>query len=152
MPQGTIAEQLLSYLQQEEPDYAAAARLGDAAMPLLTEIIKGSDERLASKATSLAAMMNSDKKTEALSEAAKHPSVVVRVAAAAAAGQLQADQAEEVLSHLMDDTDIGVSKFALRSIKAKNLSGNFRDKLQKMSDSSSSEAIRTMAKEVAGTH
>ena len=147
MAQNTIADQLIAYLQQEETNYAEAAKLGDAAMPLLKEIIKGSDERMASKATSLAGMINSDQKTDALTEAAKHPSVVVRVAAAAAAAELNSDQAEKVLQHLIDDTDIGVSKYTLKSIKAKNLSRNFQDKLQKISDNSPNESIKSMAKE-----
>lgn len=148
MPQDNIADQLLGYLQQEEPDYAAAAKLGDAAMPLLKDIIKGSDERLASKATSLIGMINSSQKGDALVEAAQHPSVVVRVAAAAAAANLQPDQATKVLNKLVDDADIGVSKYALRSIRAKNLAGSFRDKLQHLSANGASDAIRSMAKEV----
>jgi HEAT repeat protein len=147
MPQNNIADELLGYLQQEEPDYAAAARLGDAAMPLLKDIIKGSDERLASKATSLAGMIDSDNKTDALGEAARHPSVVVRVAAAAAADKLQPEQAEKVLRNLVDDTDVGVSKFTLKTIQNKNLSRTFQDKLQRISDSSPEESIKTMAKE-----
>ena len=148
MPQNNIADQVLAFLNQEEPDYAAAAQLGDAAMPLLKEIIKGSDERLAVKATSLIGMINSSQKGDALVEAAQHPSVVVRVAAAAAAAQLQPDQATRVLNKLVDDTDIGVSKFALRSIKAKNLGASFQTKLQNLSANGASDAIRTMAKEV----
>ena len=146
MPQNNIADQLLGFLQQEEPDYAAAAKLGDAAMPLLTEIVKGSDERLASKAASLIGMINSPQKGDALVEAAQNPSVVVRVAAAAAAANLQPDQATKVLNHLIGDSDIGVSKFALRSIKAKNLAGSFQDKLQHLSVNGASDAIQTMAK------
>ncbi len=148
MPQNNIADQLMGYLHQEEPDYAAAAQLGDAAMPLLKEIVKGSDERLAAKATSLIGMINSSQKGDALAEAAKNPSVVVRVAAAAAAANLQSDQAEKVLRNLVDDLDIGVSKFTLRAIKAKNLSANFKDKLQSLSTSGASDSIRTMAKDV----
>ena len=147
MAQNTIADQLLAFLQQEETNYPEAAKLGDAAMPLLKEIIKGSDERMASKATSLAGMINSDQKTDALTEAARHPSVVVRVAAAAATASLDSDQAEKVLQHLIDDTDIGVSKYTLKSISAKKLSGSFQAKLQKISDSSTNEAIKSMATE-----
>lgn len=147
MPQNTIAEKLMAFLQQEETDYTAAAQLGDEAMPLLREIIKGNDERLASKATSLAGMITSDQKADVLTEAAQHPSVVVRVAAAAAASQLNAGQAEKVLNHLVDDTDVGVSKFTMRSIQAKNLTRNFQSKLQAISDSSSNTAIKQMAKD-----
>lgn len=147
MPQNTIAEKLIAFLQQEEPDYAAAARLGDEAMPLLNEIIKGSDERLASKATSLAGMISSDKKADVLTEAAKHPSVVVRIAAAAAASNLNADQAEKVLNHLVDDADVGVSKFTMKSIRSKNLTRNFQNKLQTISDNSLNSTIKQMAKD-----
>jgi len=88
MPQNSIAQKVIAYLQQDEPEYAEAAKLGEAAMPTLKNIIMGQDEALASKATCLASMIASDKKTDALKEAARHPSILVRLAAAAAVKQL----------------------------------------------------------------
>jgi len=84
MPQ-TIAEKVLDFLHQEETDYASAAKLGEAALPVLNSIVLGSDAALASKATYLASMIQSDHKGDVIVNAAKHGSPIVRIAAAAAA-------------------------------------------------------------------
>lgn len=148
MPQNTIAEKVIAYLRQEEPAYAEAAGLGEAALPVLKNIIKGSDEALASKAASLAGLINSSQRADVLVEAAKHPSDVVRVAAAAAAQQLPKNEAERVLTHLIDDADVGVSKYTLQSIKSKNLAGAFAEKIRNISDKHPQEAIQAMAKKM----
>jgi HEAT repeat protein len=146
MPRNTIADKILDYLKQEETDYAAAAQLGEAALPILKSIIEGNNEALASKAASLAGMIGGAGGTEALVEAAKHPSEIVRVAAAAASRQLLPSQSEMVLEHLIDDADIGVAKYTLQSIKAKKLSAHFEPKLREMSDKHPQEGIKAMAK------
>jgi HEAT repeat protein len=148
MPQNTIAEKVVAFLQQEETDYSEAAKLGEAALPFLKSIIMSNDERMASKATSLAGMIAGDKKIDALKEASKHPSVLVRIAAAAAAKELTADQAEQVLTPLMNDDDIGVSKFTLQSIRSKNISGRFRERLAEISEKNSHDGIKTLAADV----
>jgi hypothetical protein len=145
MPQNSIAQKVIAYLQQDEPDYAEAAKLGDEAMPTLKNIIMGSDEALASKATCLASMISSDQKAEALKEAAQHPSVIVRLAAAAAAKQLPDHEAEELVRHLINDADIGVSKYTLQTIKSKKLSQKFKTRLTEMSEKNPNETIKNLA-------
>lgn len=147
MPQESLANQILAYLQQEETDYAgAASKFGADAIPILKDIINGSDVMLASKAVYLASMLKSPDKADALMAASKHPSSIVRVAAAAASDKLEVGKAEQVLSNLVGDSDIGVAKYSLRSIKAKGLGKNFKAKIKTMSESHSNDQIKTVAK------
>ena len=147
MPQPTLlAEKILDYLRQEETKYAEAAKLGEAALPILNSIVLGSDEMLASKATYLAAMIDSPHKGEVIANAARHNSPIVRVAAANAAGDIAPAAAEKVLDTLIGDTDIGVTKFALRSVKAKGLGTKFSKQIKAMSTGHENDAIKDMAK------
>lgn len=152
MPQNTIADKIIAYLRQEEPDYAEAAKLGEAALPVLRDIIKGSDVALASKATSLAGFISGGLQKDALIEAAGHPSDVVRVAAAAASKALPENDAQQVLDRLINDADVGVSKYTLQSIQAKKLTGAFSDKIKSISDTHPQESIKAMAKKMLETN
>lgn len=146
MPQSTISEQVINFLSQEETDYQAAAQLGEAAMPSLKAIIQGSDVGLSSKATYLAGLINSTNKEEALEMASRHSSPIVRVAAAAAAKNLEAVPAERLLGTLLNDGDLGVTKLAMQSIQAKQLSDKFKVKLQALSEMTQDSTIQNMAK------
>jgi hypothetical protein len=150
MPQPTLlAEKIIDFLRQEETNYAEAAKLGEAALPILNSIVLGSDEMLASKATYMAAQINSTHKGEVIANAARHQSPIVRVAAAHASEDIAPAAAEKVMDILMDDSDIGVTKFALRTVKAKNLGGRFSKQIKAMSSGHADEAIKTMAKGMA---
>jgi hypothetical protein len=108
--------QVRAALEPEEPDYAAAAKLGPDALPHLAALIDGSDASLAAKAAYLAGMIGGDASAAAVAKAARSSQPTVRVAAAAAARHLSATESEPVLLNLVDDADPGVQKVALRSI------------------------------------
>jgi HEAT repeat protein len=145
MQQDNIADQVLAYLRQEETDYQAAAKLGPPALPVLRDIIKGTDEMLASKATFLVSMISSDETADIIKTAARHSSPLVRVAAASSAGKLKAEDAGAVLDLIMEDNDVGVSKLALRSIKSLHLGKRFETKLKAMSTHSPDSTLKSLA-------
>lgn len=149
MPQETLANQIIAYLRQDETDYAAAAAaVGPPALPILKDIAMGNDEMLASKAVYLASMINDPAKEEVLQAAANHQSPLVRVAAAATADKLETSRAEVMLNQLVDDADVGVSKFSMRSIQKKGLSKNFRVKLKNIQDKSPNDSLKVFAKDM----
>ena len=145
MPQQNIAEQILAYLRQEETNYQEAAKLGAAAVPVLRDIIKGSDENLASKATYLVSMISSEETADIIRSAAKHSSAIVRVAAAASASKLKAEDASSVLDLMIDDNDVGVSKLTLKSIKSLHLGKRFEAKLKAISGRSPDSTLKALA-------
>lgn len=146
MPQDTLANQIIAYLRQEETNYTeAAGKFGADAIPILQDIIKGSDEMLASKAVYLVSMIDAPGREQAMTIASQHASAIVRVAAAATADKLAPANAEVLLNRLVDDSDIGVAKFSLRSIKSRGLSKNFKTKIAGMSTKHFDTDIKTQA-------
>lgn len=145
MSQENIANQVIAFLRQEETNYPEAAKLGAAALPVLRDIIKGTDEMLASKATHLVSMISSKETADILRSAAKHSSAIVRVAAAAGAGRLKADEASSILDLTIDDNDVGVSKLTLKSIKSLSLGKKFEAKLKAISSRTPDSTLKALA-------
>jgi HEAT repeat protein len=100
-------------LDPDEPDYAAAARLGEEAVPHLDQLVRGDDAMLASKAAYAASLIVGGAETVATAAVSEDP--IVRVAAAAAARNLPREQARHVLGQLSDDEDAGIRKVARNS-------------------------------------
>jgi hypothetical protein len=108
--------QLKAMLDIDEPDYALLAEKASGAMAHLLKMAQSDDPSLASKAVSLAGFIGDDDGTAVVSAAAKSRNALVRVAAAHAANLLpDSPQAARVISKLVDDTDLGVAKFAARA-------------------------------------
>lgn len=76
-------EQVRQVLEPEEPDYAAAARLGPGSLPHLRELAEGADPMLASKAVYAASLLDGDQGGAVVAGAARSADPVLRVAAAA---------------------------------------------------------------------
>ena len=104
-------------LDPEEPDYAAAAaQLGADAVPHLQTLIQGDDPMLASKAVYLASLIQDERTPDLVRQAAQHDDPVIRVAAASAARNMDAQVASEVLVGLVADDDPGVRKVARKAV------------------------------------
>jgi HEAT repeat protein len=139
---------VISALQPDEPDYAAAAQhLGPQAAPILAELAAGDDLELASKAASLAGFLSSDAARPVLQRAASHADPSVRVAAAASL-ERQPQLVNELGSGLLDDSDTGVRKWTLRSLQAHRPEG-FRDQVSAVASTDEVSAVRALAAEVA---
>jgi HEAT repeat protein len=106
-------------LDPEEPDYGAVAALGEDALPFLEELSGGDDPMLASKATYAASLIGGPRAMDTIRHAAHSEEAAVRVAAAAATSNLEADAASDVLEALVVDSDPGVRKVARSSVPEK---------------------------------
>jgi HEAT repeat protein len=113
-------EQVCRVLDPDELDYpAAAASLGPEAIPFLRRIVASDHPTLASKATYLASLIQSDQAISVLEEAVHSSSPAVRVAAAAGISNLApSPRADTFLSALLMAPDAGVRKAALDSVAA----------------------------------
>jgi HEAT repeat protein len=109
-------EQVMAYLNADEPRYAEAARLGEDAVPYLMSIVAEADSGLASKATYLAALIPSSRSGEVVRTALSHRAPVVRVAAAAALPFLPLETATPLLLQSLRDADPGVRRLALDAL------------------------------------
>jgi HEAT repeat protein len=107
--------QLQGLLNVDEPDYNSLARLGPSVLPHLEQLVASRDEYIAANATSLAGMIGGVRAIAVLERAARSPSPLVRVAAAAAVGRVESPRASALLATLLSDRDKGVRKFAIKA-------------------------------------
>jgi HEAT repeat protein len=117
-------------LDPEEPDYPKAAKMGAGALPHLEVLVSSGDMMLASKAAYLASLIKGAKSADIVRAAAQSDEPAVRVAAAAAASNLAASGASDVLVELVGDPDPGVRKVARAAVPGKptaKLSKRLRD-------------------------
>lgn len=116
-------EQVKNILTRDEPNYMEAAQLGAEAIPHLQKLLQEGDNLLASKATYLASMINSDRALDVVKEAAASEHAEVRAAAAAATRNLPQMTLTDMLGSLLDDGDVSVRKVTLKSIGSLGASG-----------------------------
>jgi HEAT repeat protein len=144
-----LNEELIAFLRQDELDYPAAAqKFGKDALPLLKELIEGSDENLAVKATYLVSYIQDDAKNDILIAAASNKLTAVRVAAAYGAQKLKEADATKVLDAALADNDPGVLKIAMRSVEQLKLAPKFKTQLAKVAKLQPDEVIKNLATEL----
>ncbi|MFD9903567.1 HEAT repeat domain-containing protein [Streptomyces sp. NPDC059063] len=105
-------------LDPEEPDYAAAARLGTDSLPHLRALVEGDDLLLAAKAVYAAGLLEGDTGKDVVATAARSDEPTLRVAAAGATVNLPTESAAGLLGNLVTDPDVGVRKVARASVPA----------------------------------
>ena len=142
-------QELLDFLRQDELDYpAGAAKFGKEALPLLKELIAGSDENLSMKAAYLVGYIDDESVGDILKEAAEKGSSTIRIAAAFGAQKRSPEVAEAILSKALDDTNPSVVKFAMRSVSAMKMQNKFKSKIDHISKNFLDENIKNSAKEL----
>ena len=114
--------QLRDLLNADEPDYPRAAALGPSILPALAQLVTDPDPALASKAASLAGMIDDPAAAQVLQGASRNPHPVVRLAAAGAARFSRVPGAEALATTLLEDTDDGVRWAAARIAEDTNRS------------------------------
>ena len=138
-----VLDDVLAYLDSEEPDYERAAQLGPEALPYLIQIINNDDPMRASKAVYLAARIDDGLSQQALTDALRNSNPIVRVAVAGAARNFSGES-RDLLLRLLDDNDSGVRKVALRSIDELRPTG-MHSKVQQIAENDPQESLRLLA-------
>lgn len=114
-------EQVERFLNVDEPDYAAGARLGPGTLPHLEVMARDAGPGLAAKAVYLASLINGGNAAASVIEAAaRRTDPVMRVAAAAALGRVPADRLPNIAARLLADPEDGVRRRALAALPTKN--------------------------------
>lgn len=139
-------QELINFLRQDELDYpAGATKFGPAVIPLLRELMKSSDENLATKAAYLAGYIKDDSIENILTEAADSKFSTVRIAAAFGAKKLKPAAAASILKKVMNDNDSGVLKVAIQSVQQLKLADQFKPRLKTISTAHQDDIIRQSA-------
>jgi HEAT repeat protein len=139
-----------TWLDADEVDYTNAKKLGPEAIPFLMEIIQDQDLGLASKATYLASLINTERSVEVLEAAMARNEPILRVAVASGIRNLPEIQVEKVINLLKDDPDAGVRKVMLKSaVRFRSL--EIEKKLQQMADRDPEPFVSDLAKSIVKT-
>ena len=133
----------------DEPDYPSiVAKLSADDIPLLIELSKDPNLAIATKAISCLGLMNSEKAVVGIQAAVVSANPLLRVAAAHALKNSAAiPSAVMMIDKLLDDTDVGVRKFALKSVQHANIK-SLKAKVQLMNAKESTELMKALSSEV----
>src|SRR6185436_12011611 len=140
----TNMNEVLAYLEPDEPNYAQAAKLGPDALPYLKEIIDKQDVMLASKAAYLVSLIKSEESLLILEYAALNKNPTIRVAVASGIRNISENDANMLLDKFIEDKDVGVRKVTLKSV-SKFKSNSIVSKVQKLLESDPEPSIRKLA-------
>jgi HEAT repeat protein len=136
-------QEVNAYLDQDEPDYDMAAKLGPDALPHLLRLVQEGEPGRASKATYLAATIGGDQSLPVIEQAVKSESPVIRVAAAGALSRLQQIPSAAAKA-LLDDKDAGIRHLSLQALEI-HLPAGFKAKVQDISQRDPDVVIRGIA-------
>lgn len=140
-------QEVRAHLDQEEPDYELAAKLGPDAFPHLLQLVQEGEPGRASKATYLAATIDGDHSLPVIEQAAASENPVVRVAAAGALSRLQRIPIA-ITNALLDDNDPGIRHLSLRALEIHRPKG-FKAKVQNISRIDPDMELRGIAADLA---
>lgn len=142
-------DELIKMINLDEPDYPSiVARLTKEDIPLLNELAQDENPAIATKAISCLGYLNDDQAAAGVEKAISSNNPILRVAATHAIRNMSNRQAaEKMLNKLLDDDDIGVKKFTLKTIEASRFSG-LKQKVQQLHQKENNEAIKSLSKQV----
>jgi HEAT repeat protein len=115
----SIAE-IRRQLGDAEPDEKTYRGLGSDDVAAVATLLDDDEAWLAARAVFALSRIDSDDARRRVVAAADNPRAEVRVAVATVASGLPPASSDAVLAKLLQDTSVGVRKFALRSVSPRN--------------------------------
>jgi HEAT repeat protein len=138
-------EELKEQLSSIEVDDATYAGIGPSEVALLEELVDDPEPWLAARAIFALSQVGSDAAVAILARGATDPRPEVRVAVAASAKNLRPADADEILLQALSDPELGVRKFAVRSV-ARAHSAEVQAALRELEGKDLAQSIRDAAK------
>lgn len=123
-------------LNVDEPDYAAIARLGPEALPVLRQIVAEADVGLSAKALHAASLNIDQGLGDIVDIAAGRQEAVIRVIAATAIARLSGRQGVDIAMKLLADRDVTVRERAADSVNREQyaeIAGRLRELKNRLS-------------------
>ncbi|MFE6834998.1 HEAT repeat domain-containing protein [Streptomyces sp. NPDC057705] len=143
----TLSENdLRQRLSAIEPTRATYAGIGPGDVDALRTLLGGKETRLAVRAVHALGLIDSDAAHETILSTVRDPRPEVRTSLAHVAERLPVDLSNQVLAALLNDPDIGVRKFAIRSVGPRNAEV-LRAKVEQVSHSDENQGLRRVAYE-----
>lgn len=138
-------EELRRQLSAIEPDEATYSGIGPDEIPLLEQLARDPEPWMASRAVFAASRVADARAKAIMARAAGDPRSELRVAAAAAAKNLAPAEANSLLLQALNDSDLGVRKFAVQSVSPTH-SEPVQARLRELESADPAPAIRDAAK------
>jgi len=140
-----ISEQnLLLALSNEEPRYSEIlAKLDEDAVAYLSELSKGKDTMLATKAIFLAGLYNKPSGHAIVESAAKSTVLLKRIASASALEYMPEEKRDKLAEKLIGDADVSIQKLVIKAAGTSK-SPKLRAKFSKLAKDSPAKFIRDL--------
>jgi HEAT repeat protein len=138
-------EQIRNQLSAIEADDSMYSGIGPSEIPLLEQLLQDEEAWMASRAAFALSRIPDNRAVEALSHAAADTRKDVRVAVAASVSNLKPQDANSILLKLLNDEELGVRKFAVKSVSEAHDEA-VHGKLQEIQARDPSPPIRDIAK------
>lgn len=139
-------EQLRDQLGAIEPDDSIYGEIGSSEIPLLEQLLQDQEAWMSSRAIFALSKVPDTRAVTILSRAAVDPRQEVRVAVAASVGNLRPSDANDILIQLLDDTNLGVRKFAVQSVSETH-DASVHEKLRDLGIQDPASPIRAIAQD-----
>jgi HEAT repeat protein len=140
--------ELREQLSDIEPDDSTYEGIGASEVAFLRQLLDDQAAWLAARAAHALSRIDTESAHAALIAASQSSRPEVRIAVAASAGALPPRVSDEVLSVLLDDSEIGVRKFAIKSASDHN-SERIKQRLVELASTETYTALRHVAEEKA---
>lgn len=142
-------EELIKLINVDEPDYPSIiSKLSEEDIPTLVELSKDANPAIATKAISCLGLMKSERALRGLQEVVNHEDPVRRVAVANSLKNMIAIQGSvQLLDHLLDDNDVGVRKFALKTVESGRVL-QLKEKVKTLTQREANPALKSLSQQV----
>lgn len=138
--------ELRNKLSAIEPDENSFSGISSEDIPLLEQLLDDDEAWMAARSVFALSRLNDNNAFSVLARASISNREEIRVAVAAAAVKLPAEVASRLLNVLLDDSDLGVKKFAIQSVTREN-APILQTKLRSLVENDLSDYIQRNAQE-----
>jgi HEAT repeat protein len=116
-------EEISRMIDLDEPDYPTiCSKFSESDVPILVELVNDPNPAIATKAINCLGYMRTPSAVAGLGMAVKDKNPILRIAAAHSLRNLSSEAtAVKLINKLLDDKDLGVRKFALKTVDFGNI-------------------------------
>lgn len=139
-------DEIIKLINVDEPDYPEiVSKLSAEDVPILIELSTDANPAIATKAISCLGLMRSERSLAGLQQVVNSPDPVKRIAAANALSNMMSVQGSaQLVDKLLDDNDIGVRKFALKTVETGRVS-QLKEKVRLMNQKEQNPALKELS-------
>jgi HEAT repeat protein len=142
-------EEIIKMINLDEPDYPViCGKLSESSISILIELVNDPNSAIATKAISCLGFMKTPSAVAGIEIAVKSKNPILRLAAAHSLKNLSSQpNAVKLINKLLDDKDVGVRKFALKTVSFSG-SKSFKAKIEKINFKETNTELKNMIRQI----